>query len=155
MNILALNDNQYIALRIKNLRFALSVKQVQDVIYTPTMTCVPLAANMLCGLLNLRGRIVTAIDLGIILDLGPIHTKNLSGDVPETMSIIMETRNELYSFIVDSVDEVLTIDSLHLEQRPSNLDEKWRQYTLGVFRHVDDLLVVLDEQKIFADLLPC
>lgn len=148
------NDDKYVSLKVKGLMFGLSVQFVQDVIYTPEMTAVPLSPNTLCGLLNLRGRIVTAIDLGIILDLGASYfssDKNNAGH--NTMSIIIEMNNELFSFIVDSVGEVITIDPHFLEKKPANLDERWRQYTTGVFRHEDELLVVLDEKKIFADLM--
>ncbi len=148
------DDSQYISLHVNDLLFGLSVKHVQDVIYTPPMTYVPLSPPTLCGLLNLRGRIVTAVDLGIILDLGSSYHKNNSQDDQKTMSIIIEIKNELYSFIVDSVGEVIMIEPDFLEQKPSNLDERWRQYTTGVFRLNEALLVVLDEKKIFHDLLP-
>lgn len=147
-------DNQFISLKVNGLLFGLSVRAVQDVIYTPSMTSVPLSPNMLCGLLNLRGRIVTAIDLGILLDLGPSYFLTTEGTpTSATMSVIIEVNNELFSFIVDSVGEVITIDEHFLEKKPSTLDERWRQYTTGVFRYENHLLVVLDERKIFADLL--
>lgn len=154
MNLLITTDEQFISLRVNGLPFGLSVKSVQDVIYTPKMTIVPLSPPMLCGLLNLRGRIITAIDLGIILDLGSSHHPQEYPNNHKTMSIIIEIENELYSFIIDSVGEVINIDPHFLEQKPSNLDERWRQYTTGVFRHRGDLMIILDEKKIFADLLP-
>lgn len=143
--------DQFISIRIQNVLFGLSVQHVQDVIYTPEMSLVPLCPVTIRGLLNLRGRIVTAIDLGIILDLdSAVDSSDANKSV---MSVILDVNNELYSFIVDSVGEVITIDSYSIEKKPSNLDERWKQFTFGVYRYEEELMVILDENKIFAEAL--
>jgi purine-binding chemotaxis protein CheW len=141
-------DDQYISLKIDHHLFGLPVKKVQDVIYTPKLTYIPLSAARVSGLLNLRGRIVTAIDLGIILNLP--STAKTEG----SMSIILEIGSELYSFIVNSVGEVLTIHPGAMEKKPSTLDEQWRLYSSGVFQVNGEIMVILDEKRIFADLMP-
>jgi purine-binding chemotaxis protein CheW len=141
-------DDQYISLKIDGLSFALPVKRVQDVIYTPMMTRIPQASWHIAGLLNLRGRIVTAIDVGLMLNL------RKSSSIDHNMSIILEVGNELYSFIVDSVGEVFTMSASYIEKKPSTLDDRWRQYSTGIYRIEDDLMVILDEHRIFIDLMP-
>lgn len=147
MNPNSFKEDQFVSIRIRNLLFGLSVRHVQDVIYTPKMSIVPLCPVTIRGLLNLRGRIVTAIDLGIILDLPS------SDPSQSVMSVILDVNNELYSFIVDSVGEVITIDAHSIEKKPSNLDERWRQFTFGVYRYEEELMVILDENKIFSEAL--
>ena len=146
--LLAIPDDQYISVKIDNFLFGMNVKKVQDVIYTPKLTYIPLSSSRLCGLLNLRGRIVTAIDLGLMLSLKPA-SKNKN-----SMSVILEFGSELYSLVVDSVGEVFTIHPSLIEKKPSTLDDQWRQYYIGVSRIYGDLMVILDERRIFFDLIP-
>ncbi len=138
--------HQYVSLTIDGVLFGISVDHIEDVIFTPNMTYVPLAEPMICGLLNLRGRIVTALDFGMVLNVSAI------ANAKRAMSIIVEIEGSLYSLLVDSVGEVMTLTPSLLEKNPSNVEEQWRQYSLGVFYFGEKLLIVLDEKKIFSNL---
>ena len=114
------------------------VLKVQDVLGPQRITPIPLAPDEVAGSLNLRGRIVTAIDLRARLGL-----LNRSDDDDE-MSIVVEHHGELYSLMVDSVGEVLKMSATDFERNPATLDPHWRRFSEGVYRLVEGLVVVLE-----------
>jgi len=103
---------------------------------------IPLAPPEVAGLLNLRGRIVTAIDLRRRLGLPP----RSDGSTP--IAIGMEERGELYGLIVDRVGDVLRLKRSTYEANPVNLDGRWTQVCAGVHRLEHQLMVVLDVEKV-------
>lgn len=118
------------------------VLKVQDVLGPQQITRVPLAPPEVSGLLNLRGRIVTAIELRRRLGLPPRE------DGDRGMSVVVEHGGELYSLIVDSVGEVLRLPSADFEANPATLDALWRQFSEGVYRLEQGLLVVLNGESL-------
>ena len=94
------------------------------------------------GSLNLRGRIVTSIDMRRRLQMAPRE------DAGETMSIVVEHDSELYSLIVDAVGEVLALAGNQFERNPPTLDPHIREYSGGIYRLADELLVVLDAERL-------
>jgi purine-binding chemotaxis protein CheW len=118
--------------------FGIPVLQVQDVLGEQRVTRIPLSPPEIAGSLNLRGRIVTAINLRRRLGLS-----ELSGD-KKSMSIVVEHHGELYSLIVDGVGEVLSLDDDDFEKTPATLDQSWRDVSSGIYRLKDKLLVVFD-----------
>src|SRR3546814_1816915 len=81
----------------------------------------------MAGSLNLRGRIVTAMDVRLRLGLPPRERET-------SMSIVAEHEGELYSLMVDAVGEVLALKSAEWERNPPTLDPKFREYSLGIYR---------------------
>ena len=120
----------------------IDVLKVRDVLRPQKITKVPLASREVAGLLNLRGRIVTAINLRGRLGL------DFDKSGGEGMSVVIERRGELYSLAVDSVGEVLRLSSDAFERNPATLDPVWRQYSQGVYRLKEGLLVVLDDDSL-------
>jgi purine-binding chemotaxis protein CheW len=118
--------------------FGIPVLQVQDVLGPQRITRIPLAPPEIAGSLNLRGRIVTAVDLRTRLRLPPLPEGH------QGMSVVVEHGNELYSLIVDSVGEVLSLSDADLERNPATLDPVWRDVAAGIYRLDKSLLVVLD-----------
>lgn len=120
------------------------VLMVRDVLGLQTITRIPLAPPEVAGSLNLRGRIVTAIDLRTRLGLA-------SRDIGETaMSIVVEVGGELYSLLGDQVGEVLTLDATERAPNPPTLDEAWRGFSDGVHRLGENLLVLLNVDRLMA-----
>ncbi len=106
------------------------------------ITPIPLAPPAVAGSLNLRGRIVTSVDLRVRLGLP-------TGDVgQDRMSIVVEHHGDLYSLIIDSVGEVLEPSSEKLERVPATLDASWSSFSTGIYRLDDGLLLVLDIDSI-------
>ncbi len=121
------------------------VLKVRDVIASPAMTPIPMAPPAVAGSLNLRGRIVTAIDLRRRLRL--LAGSDGGG---ATMSVVVEQQGELYSLIVDSVCEVIELAAENLEPTPPTLGAAWRDVSTGIYRLQSDLLVVLNTERVLA-----
>jgi len=121
--------------------FGLPIEQVQDV-FTPTnITRVPLAGREIAGVLNLRGRIVTMIDLASWLEL------DISGDANAKMAIGIERGSESFGILVDHVGEVLSLSDGDREPTPINLDRRLDAIASGVFRLDENILVALDADR--------
>jgi purine-binding chemotaxis protein CheW len=106
------------------------------------ITRIPLAPPEVAGSLNLRGRIVTAIDLRTRLRLPP-QPEGKSG-----MSVVVDHGGELYSVVVDAVGEVLSLGADTAERNPATLDPVWREVSGGIHRLDKTLLVVLDVARV-------
>ena len=123
--------------------FGLKLERVRDVFVPQGLSPVPLAPPEVAGLLNLRGRIVTALDLRRRLGL-----PDRAAGKP-TIAVGIEERGELYGLIADSVGDVLWLEPSSYEANPANLDPRWAQVCSGVYRLDGRLLVVLDIDKVF------
>lgn len=135
-------SDDFVTMTIDGQLFGVPVSMVQDVLRTQSLTRVPLASRDIAGVLNLRGRIVTAIDVRRRLGLP---------DLPEDrqgMSVVVEVHGELYSLIVDQVGEVLTLPTESFDRNPSTLDAVWQGVSKGVYRLDDDLLVVMEVDRL-------
>lgn len=137
---------EFLTLKINNQLFGIPVLQVQDVLGETVVTRIPLAPPQVAGALNLRGRIVTAVNVRRCLGL-PDDDKSHN-----KMSIVVEQDGELYSLIIDSVGDVLTLDNSSFEQNPPTLDLLWRSVSLGVYRLDGNLLIILDIAKLLHSL---
>lgn len=121
------------------------VLQVQDVLARQKVTRVPLAPPEVEGSLNLRGRIVTAINLRRRLDI--------QGEQPaKTMSIVVEYKGDLYSLTVDGVGDVIGLPVMSAETPPATLEPVWRRHAVEIYRLEDKLLVILDINGMLDDL---
>lgn len=133
---------EYVTVQIADQLFGIPVLEVFDVLRNLTLTKIPLASPEVAGVLNLRGRIVTAIDVRKRLDLP---------DLPEGengMSIVVEHQGEPYSLLIDRVGEVLGLNSEDLQQNPVTLDPRWRDISAGIYRLEDKLLVILQIDRL-------
>ncbi|MAI90504.1 chemotaxis protein CheW [Ponticaulis sp.] len=139
-----MSSTEYITLWIGGQLFGASVARIHDVFAPTSITPVPLGPKEVAGLLNLRGRIVTAIDSRSRLGLPP-RDKDAS-----IMAIGIEKGAESFGLIIDEVGEVMTLQDADREDTPANLEPVWAQIASGVYRLEDRLLVVIDIDKILA-----
>lgn len=135
-------SEDFVSFTIDGQLFGIPVAKVQDVLSSQRTTPIPLAPPEIAGSLNLRGRVVTMIDMRLRLGLSPRDSSEAE------MSIVVEHGQELYSLMVDSVGEVLPLNSRRHERNPPTLDPKMREYADGIYRLDDTLLVVLDVKKL-------
>lgn len=135
-------NQDYVTMTIADQLFGIPVLQVQDVLGHQKITRIPLAPPEVAGSLNLRGRIVTAIDVRLRLSLSA-RSKDKPG-----MSIVVDLRGELYSLMVDSVGEVLSLSNEDFERNPATLDPRWREVSTGIYRLNGQLMVVLDVPRL-------
>ena len=120
------------------------VQSVRDVLADQAITRIPLAPREVAGSLNLRGRIVTAIDLRRRLGLADAAPGSAR------MSVVTEQAGELYALLVDQVAEALTLPHADFERVPPKLPPAWAAHAAAVVRLPDRLLVVLDADRLLA-----
>jgi purine-binding chemotaxis protein CheW len=133
---------EYVTATVGGQLFGLPIARVQDVFVLDRLTRVPLAAPEIAGVLNLRGRIVTAIDLRRRLGLAP------PGEVRKRMAIGIEYKGESYGLLIDAIGEVLNLPTAGREGNPVNLEPGLARVSAGVHRLEDRLLVVLDVDRV-------
>jgi len=132
---------QFSTFFVADLFFGVDVLHVQEVLRSQQMTSVPQAPGVIEGLINLRGQIVTAIDMRRRLGL----PQRAGGQAP--MNIVVRTLDGAVSLLVDEIGDVLDMDSSTYERPPQNLEPAARELIRGVYKMKDRLLLVLDEEK--------
>lgn len=132
---------EYVTFKIAEQLFGIPVAHVQDILNVERVTRIPLAPPEIAGSLNLRGRVVTAMNIRCRLNLEVRNIKDCT-------NIVVEHQGELYSLMVDSVGEVLSLKADEFERNPATLEPQFRKYSLGIHRLNDELLVVLDVNRL-------
>ncbi|QWC84749.1 chemotaxis protein CheW [Nocardioidaceae bacterium] len=117
--------------------FGVPVQWVQEVLREQPLTPVPRAPGAVLGLINLRGQIVTAIDLRSCLGLRPRPTGR------PAMNIVVRSRGEVVSLVVDDIGDVVPVDAAPVAV-PSNVPARIRAVVSGVIGHAGSSLLVLD-----------
>jgi purine-binding chemotaxis protein CheW len=134
-------DRQFCTFFLEGLFFGVEVQKVQEVICYQEMTRVPLASRVIQGLINLRGQIVTAIDLRRRLELND----RKDGQLP--MNVVIRTDDGAVSLLVDEIGDVLEVDMEHFERAPETIRGIARELISGVYKLNERLLLVLDTEK--------
>ncbi|HUB31836.1 MAG TPA: chemotaxis protein CheW [Bryobacteraceae bacterium] len=134
-------SGQFSTFFVADLFFGVDVVRVQEVLRFQPMTPVPLAPEVIEGLINLRGQIVTAIDMRRRLDLPP----RAPGQMP--MNMVVRTGDGAVSLLVDEIGDVLDVDASTYERPPNNLNAAARELVRGVYKLKDRLLLVLDAER--------
>ncbi|MBS0245177.1 MAG: chemotaxis protein CheW [Proteobacteria bacterium] len=134
--------NEYVTAMVGGQMFGLPIRRVQDVFLPDRLTKVPLASPEIGGLINLRGRIVTLVDLAYRL--------GLARRSDTSMAIGVELAGESYGLLIDGVGEVMSLDAALLERNPINLDARLAAVSSGIYRLEKQLLLVLDVDRVLA-----
>jgi len=129
---------EYVTVTISGQLFGMPISKVEDIFMPQSITAVPLSDPEIEGVLNLRGRIVTAINMRRYLNLPPRE------DGGQSMAVGVEYRGESYGLIIDGVGEVLRLSGKTFENNPTNLDPRWSGISQGVHRLENELMLVLD-----------
>ncbi len=137
-------SQDFVTMTIDGQLFGIPVLAVQDVLGPQQITKIPLAPPEVAGALNLRGRIVTAIDVRARLGLAAWRRDQ------DSMSVVVDHDGELYSLIVDTVGEVLSLPNEGFEHNPQTLDALWRDVSAGIYRLDGQLLVVFEVSRLLA-----
>jgi purine-binding chemotaxis protein CheW len=135
------SSGQFSTFFVAELFFGVDVLNVQEVLRFQQMTPVPQAPEVIEGLINLRGQIVTAIDMRRRLRLPP-----RAGD-KSPMNMVVRTSDGAVSLLVDEIGDVLDMDASSYERPPENLDPAARELIRGVYKLKDRLLLVLDAER--------
>ncbi|HTW07785.1 MAG TPA: chemotaxis protein CheW [Acidimicrobiales bacterium] len=131
---------RYCTFRLGNLLLGIDVGQVQEVLRHDQMTTVPLAPAEVRGLINLRGQIVTAVDLRRQFGLAPSTELSLSA--------VVRAGDETISLLVDDVGEVVETSPEDFEPVPVSVPARVRNLIAGTYKLAGKLLLVLDLQRV-------
>lgn len=134
----------YVTMRVDKQLLGVPVEFVRDVLRPQKITPVPLASKTISGSLNLRGRIVTVIDVRRRLELAEDQNKD------NHMFIVVEHKGDLYSLVVDSVGDVMTVPAAAIEKVPANITGSWRDVSSGVYKLERELLVIVDVATLLS-----
>jgi len=138
--------HQYCTFYLGDQYFGLDVLKVQEIVRHQPLTRVPLAHPMVRGLINLRGQIVTAIDLRRRLDL-PESTEDR-----EPVNVVMHTDEGAVSLLVDEIGDVQEISEDLFERPPETLTGKIRELIRGAYKLPHKLLLVLSTEELLNAL---
>lgn len=144
----------YVTVTVGGQLFGLPIARVQDVFIATRITPVPLAPREIIGLINLRGRVVTAVCMRRRMG----HTYAPDGSAAcgerELTAVGIDLGGEAFALIVDSVGEVMRLSRATFEPVPIHLDRAWASLAKGVHRLDDRLLVVIDVDTVLTIELP-
>ena len=137
-------SQRFCTFKLDNHFLGVEVERVQEVIRYQEMTPVPLAAEAVSGLINLRGQIVTALDLRRCLGMPP----RPEGKLP--MNVVVRVNERAVSLLVDEIGDVLDVPASSFERAPTTVDRVDRALFTGVYKLQDQLLLVLDTDRAVA-----
>lgn len=135
-------NRQYCTFYLDGHFFGVEVMKVQEVLRYQEMTRVPLAPDEVRGLINLRGHIVTAIDMRRRLRFG-----ERPADQPP-MNVVVRTDDGEVSLLVDEIGDVVEVDESTFERPPETINSEARELVRGVYKLQDKLLLILDGEKV-------
>jgi purine-binding chemotaxis protein CheW len=137
-------EEQFCTFRLGDLLFGVEVLCVQEVLLKQQMTRLPLVSSVVSGLINLRGQIVTAIDLRMRLGMPALDEGR------EAMNVVVRANDTAFSLVVDEIGDVLDVDPELFEAPPETLTGVARELILGAYKLDGQLLLVLDVDKAIA-----
>ncbi len=135
-------NRQFCSFFLDGLFFGVEVEKVQEVIRHQEQTPVPLAPRVIGGLINLRGQIVTAVDLRHRLELSE------RGKDEKSMNVVVRTEDGVVSLLVDEIGDVVEVEAQGFEPPPDTLRAEIREMIRGAFKLKDRLLLLLDTECV-------
>jgi purine-binding chemotaxis protein CheW len=135
---------EFVTVTVAGQMLGLPISRVHDVFVVSEMTTVPLAPPEIAGLLNLRGRVVTAVSLRRRLGLAD------AGNTERRMAVGLENHGEAYGLLVDEVGEVLKLDPDEMQPNPVHMNRGWVGLSQGVHQLRDKLLIILDVDAVLS-----
>jgi len=142
----SVQTDQYLTFTLGNETYAIEIFKVREVIHYINITHVPRMPRFLSGIINLRGNVVSVIDLRLILDMEPIEK------TVDTCIIFAEVRfgdeGVLLGMLADSVQEVIEVDTSHIGPPPRLGTMLDTEFIKGVGRRGDDFFIILNIDKV-------
>ena len=139
------NQESYCTFKVGQMNLGIAVQNVQEVFRFQKLTRVPLSDSVLSGLMNLRGQIVTTIDLRQRFDL-PARCDTES----PPMNVVIRTADGPVSLLVDEIDDVVEVARDRFEHPPETLQNIHRQLITGAFKLDGRLLLILDTERAIS-----
>ena len=136
------NRESYCTFRVDDLLFGIEVRRVQEVIRSQPTTRVPLASLLVNGLMNLRGQIVSALNLRERLGIPP------ADDDRRPMNVVVRDDDGPISLLVDEIGDVVQVDQQNFEPPPETLCGEQRELMKGAYKLDGQLLLILDTERV-------
>jgi purine-binding chemotaxis protein CheW len=143
-----LEMNQYLAFNLENEVFAFDISKVREVLEFDTVTKVPQTPEMMKGVINLRGSVVPVIDMRVKFGMG--ETLKTVNTVIIIIEIVLDGTSTMIGALVDSVQEVMDLDSDHIEPPPKIGTKLNTDFIRGMGKQDGEFLIILDIEKIFS-----
>ncbi len=137
-----------LSFRIWGELFGLNIASVKEINRNVHCTEAPTAPPQIIGLYNMRGQIVTVFDLALLLGYEPIKRNKLYNCI----LLKNNDHSDRIGFAVEKAEDVLSIDELMIKNPPANVDEKVKEKLLGLFELENDILLIIDEKKLYDQL---
>jgi len=141
-----IKDKQFTTFYISNHLYGIDVIAVQEVTPALSMTKVPHSPNYVQGLINLRGQISTAISLRNLFNLDKYEES-------ESMNVVCRWEENLFSFVVDRIGDVMNLSESQYEEPPDTLSEHILKYISGVYKTDKALVTIIDVNKVIQSIL--
>lgn len=139
-----LHEDGFVTFRLARQWLGIPVVLIQEVLQAQSVSPVPRSPRHVAGFLNLRGQIVTAVDLRTALGLPPRE------DGKAGMNVVVKDGEEFFSLIVDRVGDVVEVDADRVEPAPKTLPGVWKDVCSGVIQMEEELLVILDVKQVLG-----
>ena len=136
---------QWVTFRLEGETYGINVMQVQEVLRYTEIAPVPGAPDYVLGIINLRGNVVTVIDTRTRFGLPPNEITD------NTRIVIIEADKQVIGILVDSVAEVVYLRSSEIDSAPNIGTEESAKFIQGVSNHDDELLILVDLNKLLSD----
>lgn len=143
------DDNlQFVTFVIHGQLFGIPTMEIQDVHNVQKITPIPLAPPEVAGALNIRGKIVTAVDLRTRLGLSRAETESTK------KSIVVEYGHDFYSLLIDEIGDVLSLKRSQMERNSPTMDARWRDISEGIFQLDGKLMIVTSVARLLSFVKP-
>ena len=142
------DEIQLVSVRIEGQLIGLPITSVRDVFSIHAMTPVPKADRAVAGLVNLRGHIVTILDLGSLLNA----RRGERQTTQEPMAVGVEWQGEVFGLVVDEIGDVLSLTADTSEAMPANMSPNWARFTRRVHKLERELMIEIDLHALLESM---
>jgi len=143
------NATELLTCRVGDQWIGFRVQQVREVVHQQKRTVMPMAPDAVAGLINLRGKVISELDIRRVVGLNP-----RAQDEPFHVAIVETSSGEDFGLIVDDVGEVVMMNEDLFEATPRSLDSIWRQVSDGVLKQEERVLVLVNVDRFIALTIP-
>jgi len=144
------DTKKFLIAQISDLYFGISISNIRDVLKQNETTPVPRSNNNIIGLLNLRGHIVTEINVAKILEVENVSSKGNK----DKYSVVITKDHEMYSVVFDKIGDIVDIEGNTIEKLPETINKNWLSVAEGVVRMDEDLVVILNLESMINHITP-
>ena len=143
-----METDQYLAFKLEDEIFAFDISKVREVLEFDTVTKVPQTPEMMKGVINLRGSVVPVIDMRIKFGMGA--TEKTVNTVIIIIEIDLDGESPMIGALVDSVNEVMDLDTEHIEPPPNIGTQLNTEFIKGMGKQNGEFIIILDIEQIFS-----